>query len=306
MKECWNSLGSARAQTTPEFPKRPSLLPCYSSLPMDRFRIEEPGAYTADEGPDSAAPVLSIVIPAYNEASRIGSSLEQILSFVEAGGLASEIIVVDDCSKDATRNVAFEHGGARLRVLSNDVNRGKGYSVRRGAAAARGQWVLFTDADLSAPIEEVEQLFAAIRSGADIAIGSRAIDRSKIITHQSRNREVGGVLYNWAVRLILGLEIYDTQCGFKLFDRKKLIPIFEAQTVNGFGFDPEILFLATKNGLKIREVPVIWSHSEGSTVRVLLDGARMVLGLIRIRWRWIIGSYQRPMGQATERQQDLR
>ena len=192
-----------------------------------------------------AVPMLSIVVPAYNEARCIGPSIENILHFIEGRNLAAEVILVDDGSTDETAGIA---GSYAIRIITNGVNRGKGYSVRRGVLKARGTWVLFTDADLSAPIEELDHLLAVAQKGADVVIGSRAIDRSKIAVHQSRFREIGGVFYNWMVRLILGLPIQDTQCGFKLFHREKISSVFDKQAIHGFGFDPEILFLARKKG----------------------------------------------------------
>jgi glycosyl transferase family 2 len=152
--------------------------------------------------------------------------------------------------------------------------------------------VLFTDADLSAPIEELQKLFdVATREDADIVIGSRAVDRSYIEKHQNRFRELGGIFFNLMVRLLLGLNLNDTQCGFKLFKRERMKAVFEKQTTQGFGFDPEILFIAAKRGLKIREVPVRWSHSEGSKVSFLRDGTRMFADLVRIRWNYLLGKY---------------
>jgi glycosyltransferase involved in cell wall biosynthesis len=237
-------------------------------------------------------PTLSIVIPAFNEAQRIGPTLERVLRFVSAHHLDTEVIVIDDGSTDTTSEVAREYAGDGLQVLGNEHNSGKGYSVRRGLLQARGTWVLFTDADLSAPIEEVDRLLEATDNGADIAIGSRAVDRSKIVIHQSRSREVGGIIYNWAVQLILGLRLQDTQCGFKLFRREAVVEVFKRQTIPGFGFDPEILFLAKQRGLEIREVPVVWSHDEGTKVRFLADGIGMFLDLLKIRFRWAMGRYR--------------
>jgi glycosyltransferase involved in cell wall biosynthesis len=244
-----------------------------------------------DGTPGSSSPTVSIVIPAYNEAQRIGPALDRILAFVDGHHLSTEVIVVDDGSSDHTVEFASSHNASRVRVVTNPTNRGKGFSVRQGVLEARGQWVLFTDADLSTPIEEIDRLMDAVHDGADIAIGSRALGRSKIQVHQSHTREWGGIVYNWAVQLILGLRLKDTQCGFKLFHREKTTPIFRAQTIDGFGFDPEILFLAKKRGLGITEVPVAWSHDEGTKVRFLTDGAGMFLDLFKIRWRWFSGQY---------------
>ena len=234
-------------------------------------------------------PKISIVVPAFNESLRIAPSIEAILGYVKRRKLSAEVVIVDDGSTDGTAGIVKSF---RLRVLKNEGNRGKGYSVRRGVLETHGSWVVFTDADLSAPIEELDRLLEAADEGADVVIGSRAIDRSKIGVHQSQFREIGGILYNGMVRLVLGLSIQDTQCGFKLFRRETMKPVFELQTIFRFGFDPEILFLAKQRGLRICEVPVVWNHDAGSKVRVLRDGIAMFLDLIRIRWNWISGKYQ--------------
>jgi dolichyl-phosphate beta-glucosyltransferase len=164
--------------------------------------------------------------------------------------------------------------------------------VRQGVLAASGQYVLFTDADLSAPIEEMNKLLdVALKESADFVIGSRSIDRSYIGKHQSLLREWGGIAFNRMVRLLLGLSLSDTQCGFKLFNRERLHPVFQKQTIVGFGFDPELLFLASRSGLKIREVPVHWNHAEGSKIKFFRDGMRMFCDLVRIRWNGLTGKY---------------
>jgi glycosyltransferase involved in cell wall biosynthesis len=237
-------------------------------------------------------PVLSIVVPAFNEAARIGSSIRQIDAFMRQSPVSCELIVVDDGSKDNTSDIVTQARVPGLRLLRNDENHGKGYTVRQGVLAASGTYVLFTDADLSAPIEEATKLFdVAMKQGADVVIGSRAVDRSYIEKHQSPLREIGGIVFNFMVRLLLGLPLHDTQCGFKLFHRQKCRRIFELQTTPGFGFDAELLFLAKRNGLKIFETPVRWSHAEGSKVSFFRDGIRMFFDLMRIRWNAVIGRY---------------
>jgi dolichyl-phosphate beta-glucosyltransferase len=241
---------------------------------------------------DDGQPMLSIVVPAFNEAARIGDSIKKIDAFMRRLPLSSELIVVDDGSIDDTAEVVEQMKAKHLRLVRNDRNHGKGYSVRQGILAASGKYVLFTDADLSAPIDEANKLLdIALHDGADIVIGSRAIDRSYIEKHQSHLRELGGIAFNIMVRLLLGLRLRDTQCGFKLFDRQKSRRIFELQRTFGFGFDPELLFLAKRQGLKIRETPVHWSHAEGSKIRFLRDGIRMFFDLIKIRWNAIVGRY---------------
>lgn len=237
-------------------------------------------------------PMVSIVVPAFNEAVRIGVSLQKIDEFMRDSSMTYELIVVDDGSTDETSAVIDQSRVKALRLIRNDRNHGKGYTVRQGVLAATGNYVLFTDADLSAPIEELSKLIdVALNEGADIVIGSRAVDRSYIEKHQSRFRELGGIAFNLMVRSILGLQLRDTQCGFKLFHRQKSRRIFERVTTYGFGFDPELLFMAKRQGLRIREVPVRWSHSEGSKVRFMRHAAVMFMDLVRIRWNAMIGKY---------------
>ena len=240
----------------------------------------------------SSSPKVSIVVPAFNEASRIGDSIQKIEEFLGKLPFGTEVVVVDDGSSDDTADIVSRLKFPGLRLIRNDVNHGKGFAVRMGVLAATGQYVLFSDADLSAPIEELDKLLLAAQSQhADVVIGSRAVDRSFIEIHQTRTRELGGILFNRMVRLLLGLNIYDTQCGFKLFRREKIRPVFEKLTITGFGFDPELLFLASRAGLKILEIPVRWSHAEGSKIRFLRDGLRMFTDLVQIRWNSITGRY---------------
>lgn len=237
-------------------------------------------------------PMVSIVIPAFHEAIRIGESIRRIEGFLKQVPWTAEVIVVDDGSTDETAAIVSRMMLPGLRLIRNETNHGKGYSVKAGVLAAKGEYVLFTDADLSAPIEEMTKLLAAAQNqGADVVIGSRALDRSFIERHQSRTREFSGILFNKMVRLFLGLRIHDTQCGFKLFRRQKIRPVFEKMTVNGFAFDPELLFLASRAGLKILEIPVRWSHAEGSKIRLVRDSIRMLTDLIRIRSNQLRGRY---------------
>lgn len=241
-------------------------------------------------------PELSIIIPAYNEEKRLGRTLARIREYFAADSMwpgEIEVIVVDDGSSDGTARVAQESAREMpsLRLVSNPVNHGKGYSVRQGMLAARGRIALFTDADLSTPIEESEKLRVAIEAGYDAAIGSRAIDRSLIAVHQSRFREVAGMIFNGLVRLITGLPFHDTQCGFKAFVREPCRILFEQQRIGWFGFDPEILFLARRHGLRTAEVPVRWAHDPATKVRVVSDSLRMLGDLLYIRWNWLVGRY---------------
>jgi len=243
-------------------------------------------------------PELSIVIPAYNEERRLGRALAQIRDyFCSKPGKVSaiEIIVVDDGSTDGTRLLAQQWAEQlpSLRVLSNRRNRGKGYSVRHGMLEARGRIALFTDVDLSAPIPESEKLLAAIGAGCDVAIGSRAIDRSLITEHQSRFREIAGIIFNRLVRLFTGLPFEDTQCGFKAFVRERCRIVFEQQRIERFGFDPEVLFLAQRQGLRTAEVPVRWANDPATKVHVVRDSVLMFGDLIYLRWNSLIGRYPR-------------
>jgi len=241
---------------------------------------------------------LSIVIPAYNEETRLPRALEHIRNYLAARKLPAEVIVVDDGSEDSTANIVEEWrariGRAQLpglRLLSNGRNRGKGYSVRHGMLEAQGRLTLFTDADLSAPIEEADKLLAAL-DGHDVAIGSRGVDRSMIEVHQSRLRELAGICFNLLVRAVTGLPFADTQCGFKAFVRERTRILFEQQRAERFGFDPEILFLARCHGLRIVEVPVRWAHDPLTKVGVIRDSARMLWELLAIRWHWLRGRYR--------------
>src|SRR5579864_5518703 len=239
-------------------------------------------------------PDLSIIIPAYNEELRLPKTLDLIRAYLNATGISSEVIVVDDGSRDNTvQCVELKSADwPALRVVKNHGNRGKGYSVRHGMLEARGKIVLFTDADLSAPIEEADKLLAALATH-DVAIGSRAMDRSLIAVHQPRSREFAGIMFNTIVRVALGLDIEDTQCGFKAFRREKSRIIFQQQRIERFGFDPELLFLAKRNGLTIAEVPVRWANAPGTTVS-MWDGIRaMFFEVAKIRWNAMTGKYPR-------------
>jgi len=201
----------------------------------------------------------------------------------------AEIVVVDDGSRDATVEVARKAGA---RVLENPGNRGKGYAVKHGMLEAKGEWALYSDADLSSPIGELEKLWdAAARAGAKAAIGSRAVDRSLVGVHQPRARELMGRLFNVIMRIVTGLPFRDTQCGFKLFEARAAKEIFSRQRLDGFGFDVEVLFIARKLGCKSIEVPVRWDNVEGTKVSLLLGG-KAYLDLFRVRWNALNGKYR--------------
>jgi dolichyl-phosphate beta-glucosyltransferase len=241
-----------------------------------------------------AAPELSIIIPSYNEELRLPGTLDKIATYIRVSGRNTEVIVVDDGSKDRTAEVAETYRSkiANLRVLPNAVNRGKGFSVRHGSLEAQGDTILFTDADLSAPIEEADKLLKALKDH-DVAIGSRAVDRSLIDVHESLFREFAGKVFNTIVRVILRLPFVDTQCGFKAFRRATSRIIFEQQTIEGFGFDPELLYLARHHGLLTVEVPVRWSHSPATKVNMLSDSLQMFVDVFLIRWNSVRGRYRR-------------
>jgi len=236
-------------------------------------------------------PFLSIVIPAYNEAGRIVSSLEAIQNYVRRKDFCVETLVVDDGSTDNTVEVASGKPG--VRVLRNQRNRGKGFSVRHGVLEARGELILFTDADLSAPIDEADKLLAAMESShGDAVVGSRAMQRELIGIHQSPFREWGGRFFNLLVKIFTGLRIHDTQCGFKLFRRETTLRAFELQRVDRFGFDPEILYLVQRLGGKVVEVPVRWNHNPATKVHYLKDSLHMTMDLVALRWRVLTGKYR--------------
>ncbi len=241
---------------------------------------------------NSPAPELSIVIPAFNEERRLPETLRRVRAYLEARRADAEVIVVDDGSRDATAALVEARRGEfpGLRLVSNGVNRGKGYSVRHGMREARGRIVLFTDADLSAPIEEADKLLAAMRDH-EVAIGSRGVDRSLIEVHQSPLRELAGMVFNFLVRAITGLRFVDTQCGFKAFLREPSRIIFEQQRIERFGFDPEILFLAKRHGLRAVEIPVRWAHDPQTRVSMVRDSLRMFGEVLSIRWNWLLGRY---------------
>ncbi len=241
-----------------------------------------------------AEPFLSIVIPAYNEAQRLASSLEKVRAYVQSKPFPVELLVVDDGSTDSTPNLLLAAAASipGMRVLRNERNSGKGFSVRRGVLEARGQLVLFTDADLSAPIEETDKLLWALEvSRAAAAIGSRALQRELIGVHQPWFREFGGRFFNLLVRLLTGLKLRDTQCGLKLFRGASTRKAFELQRIEGFGFDPELLFLIQRHGGKIVEVPVRWNDNPATKVRLGRDAPRMVCDLVVLRWRALRGKY---------------
>ncbi len=235
-------------------------------------------------------PAFSLIIPAYNEAQRIGDTLVQTLSYLRATSPGSELIVVDDGSSDGTADVvrdAFATAGAiKCRLIQHSPNRGKGAAVRDGLRAATLPIALFSDADLSTPIEEASKLVEPIHAGQlDVAFGSRALDRRLIGTRQSWGREQGGRVFNLLVRVSTGLPFWDTQCGFKAFRLETFRPVLAKAHSDGFGFDVELLYLARHAGLRMREIPVRWNHHEGSKVHFVHDSLHMLQEVIAMRMR---------------------
>ena len=233
---------------------------------------------------------FSIVIPAYNEAGRIGGSLRVTIEYLGRVSPESELIVVNDGSTDATAGIVREAfsaaGPIKTRLIEHYPNRGKGAAVRAGLLAATRPIGLFSDADLSTPIDDAPKLIEPIRAGeVDIALGSRALDRRLIGQHQPWRREQGGRVFNLVVRVATGLPFWDTQCGFKAFRLDACRPILEKAQTQGFGFDVELLYLAWRAKLRMREIPVRWNHYEGSKVDFLHDSLRMLGEVIALRSR---------------------
>jgi dolichyl-phosphate beta-glucosyltransferase len=238
-------------------------------------------------------PTYSIVIPAYNESQRLGASLEKVLAHVAKMGWTAEVIVVNDGSRDSTPEIVREWARRNpiVRLVENPGNRGKGYSVRHGIIEAGGELLLFTDADLSSPIYEAEKLIAAIKQGADIAIGSRWLRAELQTERQPLYRQFFGRVFNLLLRVVLGLRFKDTQCGLKAFTARAAQAIFPRQRIERWGFDPEILFLANKAGMVTAELPVEWAHDQRSKISPVRDGIRMFTELLRIRWYDLSGKY---------------
>lgn len=250
--------------------------------------------------------LISIIIPAYNEAARIGKALAEVASSIHDRGWKAQVLVVDDGSTDNTAAIVrqFAVSNPEVELLTNTVNRGKGYSVRRGALSASGDIIMFTDADLSAPLTEAELLFSALRDGADVAIGSRWLDRSRQTVQQPFYRRFLGRCFNAVTRLIMRLPFADTQCGFKAFRRPAARRLFQMQLIERWGFDPEILFLALKEGYSVREVPVSWAHDDRSRLSYFRDGLRMLQDLVAIRWHSLTGAYRRREQSSTPLPED--
>jgi glycosyltransferase involved in cell wall biosynthesis len=233
-------------------------------------------------------PEISIIIPAFEEEARVGDSIARVLSFVRKNAASAELIVVDDGSNDKTAQVAREAfetcADIPTKVIRYEQNRGKGFAVKTGLLAASGEIALFSDADLSTPIEEMPKLVDPIRNGEyDLTFGSRALDRSLIGTHQPWRREQGGKVFNLVVRTLTGMPFWDTQCGFKAFNMARFRPLLDLMQIERFGFDVEFLYVAQLHGLRLKEVPVRWNNDERSKVSVVRDSTRMFKEVTEIR-----------------------
>jgi glycosyltransferase involved in cell wall biosynthesis len=235
-------------------------------------------------------PGFSLVIPAFNEAARIAQTLHQAIAYLHDVSPESEIVVVDDGSTDSTpevvRDVFTSAGGIDVRLLERTPNQGKGAAVRAGLVAATRRVALFSDADFSTPIDEAPKLLDPIFAGElDVAFGSRGLDRNVIGDRQAWHREQAGRIFNLAVRLMTGLPFWDTQCGFKAFRLGPMRLLLSQAHSDGFGFDVELLYLAHRAGLRMREIPVRWNHHEGSKVHMVHDSLHMVQEVIALRMR---------------------
>ncbi len=233
-------------------------------------------------------PDLSIIIPAYNEEARLGDSVSQILAYLQKENRRAELIIVDDGSLDRTAEVAENSLTAfpeiQSQVIRYEKNRGKGFAVKTGLLAATADIALFSDADLSTPIEETPKLVEPLRQNQfDVTFGSRALDRSLIGTHQPWRREQGGKVFNLIVKTLTGLPFWDTQCGFKAFNMTKFRPLLDVMKIERFGFDVEFLYVADYHKLRLKEIPVRWNHCEGTTVSVFRDSQRMFNEVRQIR-----------------------
>ena len=248
-------------------------------------------------------PKYSIVVPAYNERARILPTLEAVIAAVRSHGWSAEVIVVNDGSTDETASLVknFALTAPEVRLMENPGNHGKGYSVRSGLLHALGDIVMFTDADLSAPIDEAQRLFDAIAAGADIAIGSRWLATSRQTHRQPLYRQLFGRCFNMLTRAVMGLPYADTQCGFKAFTREASQTVFQLETIERWGFDPEILFIARKRGFRVQEVPVSWAHDARSRISYLRDGLQMLKELAIVRWNALTGRYGKKV-EVIERQ----
>jgi dolichyl-phosphate beta-glucosyltransferase len=232
---------------------------------------------------------VSVVIPAFNEEEDIVDSVGKITAYMRSQGLSYEVVVVDDGSSDGTYRIVDGLDDENVRVLKNEVNLGKGYSVRKGVLEAKYEWVLFSDADLATPMEELGEFLK--HSDYDVIFGSRCLPDSNIIVHQPRYRELMGHVYNILTQLLVVSGFRDMQCGFKLFKREAAQAVFSKQRLNGFGFDVEVVYLARKYGYRLLEYPVTWRHRQETKVNMLKAPSTMFMDLVRIRLNNLTGKY---------------
>lgn len=242
--------------------------------------------------------LVSIIVPAYQESERVGDSIRKILDHIKRENVNAELIVIDDGSKDETTQVAKKHCAEfpelQTKVIRYDQNRGKGFAVKTGLLEAQGDVALFSDADLSTPIEEITKLVKPIQDGKyDLTFGSRALDRSLIGTRQPWRREQGGKVFNVVVRTLTGMPFWDTQCGFKAFNMLKFRPLLDVMQIDRFGFDVEFLYVAHLHGLKLKEIPVRWNDDIRTKVSVFRDSLRMFNEVRQIRANAKKGIYGR-------------
>ena len=237
--------------------------------------------------------MISLIIPAFNEEQRIGKSLEQILRFCNAQTLPLEVIIVDDGSSDGTVPFIRQRfgGHSQLQIIEQPMRRGKGAAVQQGMLQARGDYVFFSDADLSVPIETVLPFLVELQNRCDVAIGSRRAPGAKIEVHQPFFRETMGRVFTSLSNLLLGARYFDVTCGFKGFKREVARDLFTRQRLHNWSFDSEILFIARLRGYQVTEIPVSWRNQQGTKVRVWKDAAVSFLGLLQIRLNQILGKY---------------
>lgn len=230
---------------------------------------------------------LSIIIPAYNEENRLGKTLDDIITYLKAKSFRAEVIISDDGSADQTADIALaklQPSGVPFTIIRAVSNAGKGNAVREGMLKAKGRYRLFTDADLSTPITELDSFLTHLQNGYDIVIGSRALQGSKIEIHQSGMREMMGRIFNYFARCLAFKGIHDSQCGFKCFSADAAKTLFEKQKLLGFSFDVEIVYLAQKLNFKLLEAPVVWNHSAQTRVQLFSDPFYMFMDLLKIKW----------------------
>lgn len=240
-------------------------------------------------------PRLSIVLPAYDEAARIARSVERACAHLDAQSWAGELIVVSDGSRDATAAIAREAGAGRAMVIELPVNRGKGFAVRVGVAAAQGEVVLFSDVDLSTPLDEIARFLARHEAGVDLVFGSRSLPDSRVAVRQAWWRQAMGRTFNQVARRVIELDTRDSQCGFKSFRRDAARAIFGRTRIDRYAFDVEVLWIARRLGLRVEELPVAWTNDPDSKVHPVRDAARMLIDLGAIRWHATRGAYDGPL-----------